>query len=56
MIEKEDISLIEEITRDSEKEEVKALNEKCKTLLHLFDLQKALQETQEKLQSMTKEK
>lgn len=56
MIEKEDISLIEEITRDSEKQEVKELNEKCKTLLHLFEVQKELQETQEKLQNMTKEK
>ena len=55
MIEKEDIKLIEEITLNSEKEEVKTLNEKCKALLHLFELQDELQKVQEKLSNFKKE-
>lgn len=55
MIEKEDIKLIEEITSNSEKEEVKVLNEKCKALLHLFELQDELQKVQETLSKFGKE-
>ena len=56
MIEKEDIKLIEELSSDSKKKEVKELNKKCTLLLHLFEIQDELQKTQEKLSKLTNEK
>ena len=56
MIEKEDFKLIEELTSDSKKKDVKELNKKCKLLLHLFELQNELQKTQENLSKLTNEK
>ena len=55
MIEKEDIKLIAELTKESDSEEVKALNLKCNTLLRLFELQNEIQEIQEKLSNLSKD-
>lgn len=55
MIENEDVKLIVELTENSEKEEVKLLNAKCKDILTLIDLQSKLKEIQEKLSSYSKD-
>lgn len=55
MIENEDVKLIVELTENSEDEKVKLLNQKCKDILKLIDLQESLKEIQEKLSNYKKD-